>query len=213
MKRIISYVTVVLLLLSALLSTSCGSLVVLSKSDDGMLVNKSKGLEYTYAPTYIEPVSVGDEYAVYKRSGMTLYEIPGLDPTQWLCEEYTGSSMVFYSPDIEIPTLEEFAPVTVYICVSDEITIAVATVDDAETIAAVVDAYMNGEEVTYPLVDSIAYYQLKFASDTYKGIYYNLTYAVFDEGYFIYDRSTKRCVAADGLLETFIEGGAADSAS
>ena len=191
------------LLLSLLVS--CKANLVTLTYEDGQLVNKRAELAYTPAPLNYEPAAVGEEYAYYKKSDMTLYEIVGLDPREWLTEEYAGTATtIFYGSGITLPTLREMDPDKFYICISEMRTISLATVEDAEVIAALIDLYENGEQTEYPLAGSIGSYELKFHSERYPNLYYNLTFTVFPEGNFIYDRQSKRSVEIGELLDQWI---------
>ncbi|MGN1409681.1 MAG: hypothetical protein ACI4XJ_05845 [Eubacteriales bacterium] len=203
MKKIIA---ALLILSSLLMMSSCSASLVNLKYEDGKMLNKRLKLEYYPAPTNYEPVSVGEAYGYYGKSDMILYEIKGLDPKEWLTQEYAGSATtIFYSTDITLPTLEELEPNKLYICSNEETTFAVSTVEDVDLINELVDLYINGEYEEWPLINSIATYELKFYSeDKYPHIYYNLTYGEFEEGKFIYDRNTKRSVRIDEILSDYI---------
>lgn len=203
MKKIIS---VLLILSSLLMMSSCSASLVNLKYEDGKMFNKRLKIEYYPAPTNYEPVSVGEAYGYYGKSDMILYEIKGLEPKEWLTQEYAGSATtIFYSTDITLPTLKELKPNKLYICSNEETTFAVATVEDVDLINELIDIYINGEYEEWPLINSIATYELKFYSeDKYPHIYYNLTYGEFEEGKFIYDRNTKRSVRIDEILSDYI---------
>lgn len=203
MKKIIA----LLLTAASLLSFSaCSASLVNFKYEDGKLINKGQKLEYYAAPTNYEPVSVGEQFGYYKKTDLILYEIAGLDPKEWLTQEYAGSATtIFYSTDITLPTLSELEPTKVYICTGDTITYALATVEDEAVVSKLVDLFENGEYEEWPLINSIETYELKFYSeDKYPHIYYNLTYGEFEEGKFIYDRTTKRSVRIDEVLADYI---------
>ncbi len=203
MKKIIA----LLLTAASLLSFSaCSASLVNFKYEDGKLINKGQKLEYYAAPTNYEPVSVGEQFGYYKKTDLILYEIAGLDPKEWLTQEYAGSATtIFYSTDITLPTLSELEPTKVYICTGDTITYALATVENEAVVSKLVDLFENGEYEEWPLINSIETYELKFYSeDKYPHIYYNLTYGEFEEGKFIYDRTTKRSVRIDEVLADYI---------
>ena len=203
MKKFFAAMLSAALLLSLL--ASCKANLVTLTYEDGQLVNKRAGLAYTPAPLNYEPASVGEEYAYYKKADMTLYEIVGLDPRQWLTEEYAGTATtIFHASDITLPTLRGMEPDKFYICISSTRTVSLATVEDAEVIAALIDLYENGEETEYPLAGATATYELKFHSEAYPNLYYNLNLGVFPEGNFIYDRQSKRSVELGGLLAPWI---------
>lgn len=192
--------------LAALVLTGCSANLVNLEYKEGQLINKRLKLAYNAAPTNYEPVSVGNPYGYYKDMDMTLYEIAGLDPKEWLTQEYTGSATtIFYSDDQTLPTLTEMSPNKIHICTGETITYGVASVEDSAVVGQLVDLYMNGEAVEWPMLDSLDTYELKFVSVTHPHLYYNLTYYEYEEGIYIYDRNSKRCVEIGDLLENWIE--------
>ena len=203
MKRIIA---LVLAAVALFIFTSCSASLVNFKYENGKLINKGQKLEYYPAPNNYEPVSVGEAFGYYKKTDLVLYEIQGLDPKEWLTQEYAGSATtIFYSTSLTLPTLAELEPTKLYICGGDTLTYAVATVEDKDAIANLIDLFENGEYEEWPLVNSIETFELKFYSeDKYPHIYYNLTYGEFEEGKFIYDRTTKRSVRIDDALIAYI---------
>ncbi len=183
---------------------SCDSTVIVSY-ENGHLVDRRHKLAYNPAPLNYEPVSVGEEFAYYKKANIKLYEIIGLDPEKWLTEEYAGSATTIFYADGEIlPTLREMKPAGVHICVSANRTMSLATVRDAEVIEKLIDLYENGESVEYPLAGSKLTCELKFESPLFPCIYYNIIYGIFPEGNFLYDRQTKRAVEIGDLLEEWV---------
>jgi len=192
-------------ILTAVVLSSCSGNLVNLQYENGQLVNKRLGLAYNAAPINYEPTAVGEAYGYYGDMDMTLYEIPGMDKKQWLTQAYVGSTTtLFYSADLTLPTLVEMEPDEIYVCTGENVTMSVVTIDDAETVTAVVTLFENGTAVEWPLVDSIDTYEMKFAGDKYPHMYYNLTYGEFAEGVFLYDRSSKRCVEIGDMLDEWI---------
>jgi hypothetical protein len=200
-KKIIALTLALIAVVVAVSSCANANLVSL-KYKDGMLINKSAGLTYKPLPLTFEPAETVEEYAVYKET--ILYTLKGMDPTKWISEKYEGIATVFCAEDIEIPTLLTFGTNKITICLYEELVLGIHVIEDAETIATVIDMFENGEETVWPLINSIGRYQLKFESPDYPGIYFNLEYGIFEEGSFIYDRTTKRCVSADGIFDGMI---------
>lgn len=197
------------LLLCAVWLTACASLNLVSlKYENGMLINTAAGLAYQSLPSSFEPVATEEEYAVYKPRDLILYTIAGMDPQQWLSEKYDGIASVFCAAELEIPTLATFGATKMIVCLYEEVTLGLAEITDAEVIAQAVNLFENGEEAEWPLMDSKGLYQIKFASDTYPGLYYNLSYGIFEEGTFLYDRSSKKCVNADHFFDAYIQNSA-----
>lgn len=194
-----------LLLASSVLVSCSGSLVNL-KYTDGQFVNKRLGLAYNAAPTTYQPYSIGDAYGYYKDSDMTLYQVTGTDPKEWLSQEFAGSATtVFYNENITLPTLEELEPTAIYLCTNTEVTFALATVEDGELIDRVVDLFVNGTPVEWPLLDAELTLDIKFHSaEKYPHLYYNLYYGEFPEGKFLYDRNTKHCVEVGDIFIDYV---------
>ena len=192
--------------LAVLLLSSCSGTLVNLKYEGGQMINKRLGLAYTPAPTNYEPVSVGEAYGYYEKSDMTLYEIKGLDPKEWLTQAYAGSATtIFYSDDSTLPTLSELEPNKIYVTEGESVTVSINTVDDQTVINKVIDLFENGTYTEWPLVDAYKTYELKFYSEEkYPHIYYNLTYGEFAEGIFLYDRNTKHSVMIGDTLAGFI---------
>ncbi|MBQ4350723.1 MAG: hypothetical protein II768_05650 [Clostridia bacterium] len=192
-------------LLAALTLASCSARLVNLTYENGQMINKFKHLAYNAAPLNYEPAAVGEEFAYYGKADLVLYEIVGLDPKEWLTEAYAGTATtVFYDADLALPTLAEMEPSKVFVCINEEITYGVSTVEDAEIIAKLLDLYENGEYAEWPLVGSTLTRELKFWSDKYPHIYFNLTYGEFPEGKFLYDRTTKRSVMIGDLLDGYV---------
>lgn len=203
MKKIVTGVS---LGLALIILSSCSGTLVNLKYENGQMINKRLKLAYTPAPTNYEPVSVGEAYAYYEKSDMTLYEIKGLDPKDWLTQAYAGSATtIFYSDDSTLPTLAELEPNKIYVTEGDSVTISIVTVDDIDVINNVIDIFENGEYAEWPLINAYTTYELKFYSEEkYPHIYYNLTYGEFEEGIFLYDRNTKHSVIIGDALADFI---------
>lgn len=197
-----------LLFVISVLLVSCGDGLVSLKYDEGKFVNPSENLSYLPAPVSYEPVAVGEAYAYYKKGDITMYAIPGTDPALWLTEEYADSATtVFYSEGISLPALSEFGADTVYVCVSEERTYAAFTIRDDDTIASLVDFYVNGETADVPSGDPIEVYDLKFSSPDWPMIYISLEYEEYESGAFLYDRGTRRYMAIGDLLDGILHEG------
>jgi hypothetical protein len=171
-----------------------------------IFTDKKTGIKYTDAPSCYEPVQLGDEYAKWKISGenVIFYEVKGMDPRQWLAEE---GKTIFYAEDITLPGLRELAPVGIYICVEEDYSIALVEITDADDIQGIINLWENGEALSYPGITPEATYRLKFLSEKYPGIYYNLIYVKYSDGTaYLYSRDSGRCVVAGDIVESYIGG-------
>lgn len=190
-----------------LMFVSCSSLVKIIY-DNGTYVDKANGITYYAAGVSYEPKAVGKEYAEYKKT--VLYEIDGLDPKLWLTEAYEGIGSIYYSSEITLPTFLEFEPQSYLICQVSNTIENLKTVTNESDIESILDAYANGDDVEMPT--SGESYHLKFTSEKYPGIYYDLVYVQntdADDKCYLYDRNTKRCVEIGNVVSKYF-GGSSD---
>lgn len=195
-------------LAAACLLTGCQKTVKLT-AQDGLYCNASAGISYAIAPMCYEPQAVGDLYASFTSGSIEvpLYEIEGLDPTQYLTEAYSGASSIFVSPDVALPSdLTGFAPTTIHLCVQSLSVWEFATVTDQAEIDAIVRAFTEGESVPYPATTPKNDLRFKFESPHFPGLYYNLVYVDYGSARYLYDRETRRCVEVGDLLREYIDG-------
>lgn len=190
-----------LFLLMAVTLSSCA---VSLTEKDGALYDKKNGITYVAAPLCYEPKkTLDDVYAKCGKLKLELYEIDGLSPDEWLSEKYEGIGGVWHSDGTELPDIAGFDADKVYICVEQTKTVSIGTVDDKEVIDALVKAFADGE--TSSLVQNGESYKLKFESEKYPGLYYNLLYVIgSDGGNYVYDRETKRCVNVGDILKDYV---------
>ena len=178
--------------------TGCSDTVQLRYKDG---VFTSGRLSYVPASGTYEPTAQGDEYAYYKNGNITLYTIGKYDPTLWLTENYAGgATTVFHAPSITLPTLSELNAEKILVCTSDVTTVAVGEITDKELIDRLVQTFTEEDGSEWPLVGATLEYDLKFYSSAWPQIYMNLIYGEFEEGIFVYERATRRCVEIGDLL-------------
>lgn len=182
----------------------CDNLVPL-QYQDGRFVNRAGTLAYLPANGTYEPTEQGDAYAYYKKGDITLYTIGRNDPALWLTEQYAGgATTVFYAESIALPALDELDAEKIIVCISDVKTVGICEITDKALIDQTVALFTEGEACEWPLVGSVLLYDLKFYSSDWPQIYMNLIYGEFEEGTFLYERATKRCVEIGGLLDSYI---------
>ena len=201
MKKItLFYFFTVVILLSLLVS--CSPLIKITY-DDGKYIDKSNDVTYYAAGVSYEPIAVGAEYAEYKKT--VLREIDGLDPKLWLTESYEGIGSIYYSSEITLPSLSEFEPSAFIICQVSENIQALKTVEEQADINDILEAVANGEDAELP--QSAESYHIKFTSDKYPGIYYDLLYVQITDGLgYVFDRDTKRCVEIGDTVSKYFGG-------
>lgn len=187
--------------------TACSSTIPL-KAEGGLYHDAENGVAYAIAPMCYEPQAVGDAYASFKSGSIevVLYEVDGLDPTDYLTEEYSGASSMFVASDITLPDLHGFAPDTIHMCVQSNSVWEFSTVTDQAEIDEVVRVFMEGESVPYPATTPNADLRFKFSSAAYPGLYYNLVYVDYGDARYLYDRESRRCVEIGDLLREYIDG-------
>ncbi len=199
-------------LLLAILTLSL-SLISCSRSNkieyttDDKFVDKKTGISYKMLTSAIYPISVTEEkYAVMDE--IQLYKIEGAQPEKILSDS-TGM-YVFYSDDMDCPTLGNMSISETKILIDAETEVAVSAEDSARAVTA----YTSGTSLERPMtgVDisvSVAFY------DRTLGLYCMLTYMELKEDFildgqnmgkrFLFDRYEGRCVAVDALFDTYLE--------
>lgn len=186
-----------------LVFTSCGSNLIKITVDGDKYIDKTNDITYYGATVSYEPRAVGAQYAHY--GDTVLCQIKGLEPAEWLTESYDGIGSVYYSSAITLPTLNNFEPTEIYICIEEAITMQIGKVAVQSDVDAIAAAMTGGEAVDMPLAGDDSFH-LKFLSDTYYGIYYDILYiedSASDENY-LYDRGTKKCVAVGDLMKKYL---------
>ncbi len=185
--------------------TACRLHKVAYDTEDHVYADARTGIRYIDAPGCYEPVAIGDEYAKMTYNGKTavvFHEVGGMDPAKWLCEE---GKTVFYAEGETLPTLTEMAPEKVHLCIEEVSTMVISTITDAKDISALIDVWLNGEEVAYTGLEPDINLRVKFESQSYPGLYYSLIYLENSDGTkVLYDRYASRCVDAGDVLLDYV---------
>ncbi len=215
MKRAVSLITVLCLLLTLLASCKEKS-VRMEFSADGTLVSEDRAA-YKYAPVGYEPTSQGKEYGYIDGTlSEKLYLIGELDGMDWLTTEYSGAATtVYYNASFELPDLKELDPKLCYICEQDENTYSLYTigapenkkVDEERAVISKAIEMLLSEDVeseVWPRGDGETY-SLKLYSEEWPAIYYSLVYVRDGSNNYLYDRVEKRCINVGPLFEGFFE--------
>ena len=200
--RKIALLLTVLLCLGTLVA--CGESLPSFKSKNGKYtVGKNV---YVSSPLMYEPTSVGEAYAYYKRSDLTLYRIGEYDPALWLTEEYvSGLTTVFHAESITLPTLGELGAEKIIVCQSESIVVGLFEIEDRDLIRALTDLYENGERVVLPVTYPDTEYEMKFYSDSWPQIYMNVTCEKYGDELYLYDAESRRGIALGDLLDGYFE--------
>ena len=185
--------------------TACRLHKVSYDKEDNVYADGRTGIRYIDAPGCYEPVAIGKEYARMTYTGKTavvFHEVGAMDPAKWLCEE---GKTVFYAEGEKLPTLTEMAPEKVHLCIEEASTMILSTVTDAEDIAALIDIWLNGEEIPYTGLEPNINLRVKFESQSYPGLYYSLIYLEYGDGTkVLYDRYASRCVNVGDVLVEYV---------
>lgn len=203
-KRIISAIAAAVAVATL---SACSHVVKMNYNDDGILCGGNA--EYRYAPLGYEPTFQGEEYALIDNEMQEiLYTVGECDPKEWLTTEYAGAAtMIYYSTDISLPTLEEMKPEKMYFCEQDTNVNALQVVgdtDEGKALIAEIIAMLGNDDIEneiWPRGDINTTYQLKFYSPDWPAIYYNVVYAVGAGGNYFYDRVQGRCILAGDILD------------
>ncbi len=159
------------------------------------LVEDQLGLDYRFASVSYEPAIITEPYADWE--DVILYTVKGWDPKALLTEEFSGVGGLLYAADKPLPAFDEMNSNVIYVCTSSSTTVCLTTIDDADLVAEAASYLTDGVAVDLP-EDGDSTYHLKFHSDDYEGLYYNVLFIMRGEGedgdYFLYDRGIKKCV-------------------
>ena len=164
-------------LLCALSLTACKT--TLKPGENGLYDEKNQ-ISYSHASTVYEATALVKEYgslALSSKESYVLYTIPGADPTEMLAtEDYN----IVYAQGVTMPTLSEMAPSILRICVdSSENVREVGNITDGVTVLSLVQAFTNGENISYPAAAPLRSYIVRFESTKYAGFFYTLTYVEY----------------------------------
>lgn len=193
--RIISLAIAAVMLLLSL--SSCTNKV--TRTGNGF-VNKKDKITYDVVMVPLVPKKVSETpyatWKMHKDAKIDFYAIDGLDPKTWLYSEIEG---LVCSEKINFPDLKAFAPDKCYVCYNGDITISFVEITDAEKVAAIVDAYVNGADATEPVAGGFNTYTVMFESPAYDEFYYKIQLRVYEEHSYLFQRGVKT-VLADGLF-------------
>ena len=200
MKHLLRRLLCAALLLTAVTLTACEEKIRVDvhltyDAERDALVEDSLGLDYRFASVSYEPATITEPYADW--DDVLLYTVKGWKPEVLLTEEFSGIGGLLYAADKPLPEFADMNCNSIYVCTSGYTTMCLSTVDDAAVVSEAVSCLIDGAPVDLP-EDGDTTYHLKFHSDDYAGIYYNVLFIMRGDGeegdYFLYDRGTKKCV-------------------
>ncbi len=197
-----------LLAMSVLLLTSCNLGLVKVEHDKNTAIYSvaATGVDYNYAPSCYEAVEIGDKYAKWRNPSTTVifYEMVGADPTQWMTEE---GKTVFYSDKVTLPQLPDMEISEILVCVEGTSTATLVSITNDLHIDEIIDTWQTAEEVQYSGITPTRNYRVKFVSDKYPWMYFNLIYVEYSDGTsYLYCRDLGKCVPAGNLIKGYLDG-------
>jgi hypothetical protein len=172
------------LMLIAALITSCSDGRV--SSDGDLLIDKQTNITYRVAPSCYEPVALGKEHSRSNKQGYEkIYYLLGeLSGNEWLTDsEYN----VYRALGVKLPTLEEMNCQRMLVCEEGDTLVSINDVTDAQSVKALINAYLNGERAEYIGLKADSVLKLKLRSALYPYIQYSLTYYEYENGCILKD--------------------------
>ncbi len=177
--------------------------IALTQTDEGDFYDAENGITYRLAPLNYEPETWLVKRAYARGEGMDFYEIKGLSPDIWLCTVDEGLASVWCALENDLPGIEGFGVDEIIVCTESTTVMALKTVEKRAHAEAVVKAFTEGESIGLaPEADRVL--RLKFTSNTYRGLFYNLTYLECEDNNYLYDAESKKCVPIGGMLLWYI---------
>jgi hypothetical protein len=200
LKKLIAFC---LIAASLAMLTSCQPKIVV---DDGRYLDKKTGIYYTYASSVYEVVGMTtDIYAILKENGVekAYHAIEGASTEDYLVDEYGD---ILCAEGKDLPDLGGFKPSEAFVCTNTDRASSIAVIDNTALINKLVDIYTNGENVPFNNTAEHSF-TVKFISEKYPFLYFNLTLMVEEDGsVYLWEREFSRYVNVGTLLDKYIEG-------
>jgi len=175
-KRITAFLLAGCIVLTALLASCSPKL----KYEDGGYYCAKNGVTYKLAELQYIPVTIGEKYAVLDDGGerTDLFTIQGASPEKWLTTE---KGDLFYASSEKLPTLAEMDTDKILICTEgDAAVISLVEISNDANVDLITFTYNYGMEIEYPHEEEVnESLILRFTSEKYNWLYYNLTYVEF----------------------------------
>lgn len=224
-KQLFSRVSALLLIAAMALSFfACSDKIgVLTADQNGGYVNSKNNIRYFAAPGSYSVTSYISDEAIALNDGINFYQVDSTLGEKWLYSPDFG--ILLYAEGETLPTFEEMSVSKMELCIDDgEKMISAFEVENASKIEAVMDAYHDGEEVSYSGKKANYKFYLKFTSSEYPWLVYNLEYMQYAEDMivyvkdesgevveknvgknFLYNRDEKRFVKIGDELQSYID--------
>ena len=163
--------------------SACGKTPVLTPTGDGGYENDKSNMQYFMADDCYEPASYIKDKVVAQNDGVDFFAVEGVKEESWLYSPDFG--LMLYAKDQKLPTLEEMHCDAVHICLEDETTIEIYKEENINLVNAIVDAYLNGTELIYPMKKASYSFRVKFASSEYPWLRYGVIFLQYAEDYIV----------------------------
>ena len=163
--------------------SACGKTPVLTPTVDGGYENDKSNMQYFMADDCYEPASYIKDKVVAQNDGVDFFAVEGVKEESWLYSPDFG--LMLYAKDQKLPTLEEMHCDAVHICLEDETTIEIYKEENINLVNAIVDAYLNGTELIYPMKKASYSFRVKFASSEYPWLRYGVIFLQYAEDYIV----------------------------
>lgn len=205
MKPIKRILCLLCLCLALLTLAACG-VTIHEGVGEGDAMDKSSGTVWYHASTCYEAVSLEKKLGklVVGDRSLELYKLPDMDAEKWVATE---DKNILYAEGVTLPTLSEMNPNELIIYLDTSTEQRLKTVDKEETLTAIITAYTEGESTIYPAKTPSATYRVRFASETYPGLYYVLTYVEYSSDYVVDDTNYGKYFLYDRFDQKFVPVG------
>ena len=172
---------------------------------DGGFYDTQTKRSYKPLGVSFEAVSGGDEVGTWKSKvdgeETVFRQIPGVDPARFLTDD---NGNVYYADELP-PDASAWNVQKIHVCEQGAVDVAVGNISDPDRIAQIRESWYHGESAEKPLGGLWVSRMLKMESVDCPGIYYCVTYLVYEDGSaYFYDRDTGRVVAVSEELISII---------
>lgn len=182
------------------LNCSCSKALKFKSDDEGNLIDSKNNKYYILCSLSIRAASTRPDPYAKAEKGYKVYEIPNMDPSEWLSEKATDAiPFVYREENIEEPELPDFEPVRIHITQTEETTVYLGFIEDKTAISMITNNLSSGDATAVDVsgLSVTDKFTLNFESEKYAGLYYCVQILYDESGKcYIYDRGKKNCVKA-----------------
>lgn len=176
---------------------SCSKALKFKSDEKGNLIDAKNDKYYILCSLSIRAASTLPEPYAKAEKGYKVYEIPNMDPAEWLSEKATDAiPFVYREENVAEPELPDFEAVKIHLTQTEEATIYLGFIEDATAISMIINNLTEGNPCDVPsgVADK---FTLNFESEKYPGLFYCVQLLYDESGNcYIYDRDKKNCVKA-----------------